>query len=300
VGMVAGDSPAIARRRVRHAIREAREALGFTQGQVAEAMEWSLSKVMRIESGEVSITGNDLRPLLSYLGIMDRSRIDDLVADARVSRRRQMWWDAQNLRDHITPAMRQLIQYESDATAVRHFYMTIIPGRLQTPEYAEAVLRSYGDELAEADRKVRLEVRLRRHDDLLARKTPPEIFLLLDESVLYRQVGGPQVTGDQLTYLVKLAGENRVRIRILPFAAENAPPPMFGSYEIVNLSDDDAIMYRESSIIDEIVEDRAKIDRHRVIFDNLWEAAYDEADSVRLVQQRAETALSSVRPTDPG
>jgi transcriptional regulator with XRE-family HTH domain len=297
--MAPGDSPAIARRRVRHALREARDAMELTQGQVAEAMEWSLSKVMRIESGEVTITANDLRPLLAYLGITDRSRVDELVQDARVSRRRQMWWDAPQLREHLTPSMRQLIQYESEAEAVRHFYMTIVPGRLQTPEYAEAILRSYGDDLGEDDRKVRLEVRLRRHDDLVARKSPPEIFLLMDESVLYRQVGGLQVIGDQLTYLVKLARENRVRIRIMPFAAD-APPPMFGSYEIVNLSDDDAIMYRESSILDEIVEDKAKIDRHREIFDNLWDAAHDEAASMRLVKERAEAALSSVRREAPG
>jgi transcriptional regulator with XRE-family HTH domain len=297
--MAAGDSPAIARRRVRHALREAREATNLTQGQVAEAMEWSLSKVMRIEGGEVTITANDLRPLLAHLGITDRSRVDELVQDARVSRRRQMWWDAPELREHVTPAMRQLIQYESEAEAVRHFYMTIVPGRLQTPEYAEAILRSFGDELGEDDRKVRLEVRLRRHNELVARKSPPEIFLLMDESVLHRQVGGAQIIGEQLRYLVKLVKEKRVRARIMPFAVD-APPPMFGSYEIVNLSDDDAVMYRESYILDEIVEDKAKVDRHRVIFDSLWDAAHDEGTSVKLVEERAELALSSVRRKSPG
>ncbi|MGC9667167.1 helix-turn-helix domain-containing protein [Planosporangium sp. 12N6] len=297
--MASVDSPAVARRRVRLALREAREAMNLTQGQVAEAMEWSLSKVMRIESGEVTITANDLRPLLAYLGITDRARIDELVQDARVSRRRQMWWDAPQLREHLTPAMRQLIQYESEADAVRHFYMTIFPGRLQTAEYAEAILRSYGDELRDDDRKVRLEVRLRRQQELLARKDPPEIFVLLDESVLYRQVGGARVIGEQLRYLVRLVEQQRVRTRIMPFTVD-APPPLFGSYEIINLSDDDAVMYRESYIVDEIVEDKAKIDRHRAIFDSLWDAALDEATSIRLVAERAESALSSVGDESPG
>ena len=74
--MAAGDLPAVARRRVRMALREAREKRDLTQSQVAEAMEWSLSKVMRIESGEVTIAPNDLRFLLAYLGITDRARVD--------------------------------------------------------------------------------------------------------------------------------------------------------------------------------------------------------------------------------
>jgi transcriptional regulator with XRE-family HTH domain len=297
--MAAGDSPAIARRRVRQALREAREATNLTQGQVAEAMEWSLSKVMRIEGGEVTITANDLRPLLAHLGITDRSRVDELVQDARVSRRRQMWWDAPQLRDHVTPAMRQLIQYESDAEAIRHFNTAIIPGRLQTPEYAEAILRSFGDEVPEDDRKVRLEVRLRRHDELLARKSRPEIFLLMDESVLHRAFGGAEVIGEQLLRLVKLAKEKRLRARVVPFAG-NAPPPMLGSYEILNLSnrdDGDAVMYRESFILDEIVEDKAKVDRHRRIFDDLWNAAMDETSSLQFTEERARALLGSVNKT---
>jgi transcriptional regulator with XRE-family HTH domain len=83
--MAEGVSPTVARRRVRLALREAREGNGLTQGQVAEQMEWSLGKVIRIESGEVSISVNDLRPLLTFLGV-NRAEIDSLVADARIAR----------------------------------------------------------------------------------------------------------------------------------------------------------------------------------------------------------------------
>jgi DNA-binding GntR family transcriptional regulator len=102
-----------------------------------------------------------------------------------------------------------------------------------------------------------------------------------------------------LRYLVQLVKEQRIRTRVMPFTVD-APPPMFGSYEIINLSDDDAVMYRESYILDEIVEDKAKIDRHRVIFDNLWDAAHDETTSVRLIEERAESALSAARRESPG
>ena len=130
--MTSPESPAGARRRVRLALREARLAKGETQGQVAEAMEWSQSKVIRIESGEVTISPNDLRPLLAHLGITDKATADKLVQDARASRRRAMWWDEQRVREHLTQPSRQLIQYEREAVAVRHFSNIMIPGALQT------------------------------------------------------------------------------------------------------------------------------------------------------------------------
>jgi transcriptional regulator with XRE-family HTH domain len=83
--MAEGDSPTAARRRVRLAIRAARDAAGLTQNQVADEMEWSLSKVVRIESGDVSISPNDLRALLEYLGIGDRTVVGSLLADARIA-----------------------------------------------------------------------------------------------------------------------------------------------------------------------------------------------------------------------
>jgi transcriptional regulator with XRE-family HTH domain len=295
--MGSGDSPAVARRRVRIALREAREAKNLTQGQVADAMEWSLSKVMRIESGEVTISLNDLRPLLGYLGIKDRVRVDELVQSARAARRRQMWWDEQRFREHLTPSLRQLIQYETQATAVRHFDTATIPGRLQTPAYAELILRTYANELSDEDIKIRLEARLRRRSELLARENSPEIFLLLDESVLHREFGSAQVIGEQLRDLVDGAEK---RIRVLPFTA-GAPPAMWGSYEIYTLDqNDDAIMYRESLIFDEIVEDPVTVKHHLDVFERMWNAALDEATSVRLIEKRAASVLSSGRGSSPG
>src|SRR5690242_838430 len=105
--MATGDTPAVARRTVRLAIRDARTARGLTQTQVAEEMEWSLSKVMRIESGEVTISPNDLRPLLSYLGVRQKARVDELVTAAKASKQRQQWWDGKRFTGMFTPAMKQ-------------------------------------------------------------------------------------------------------------------------------------------------------------------------------------------------
>jgi len=134
--MAQGDSPAVARRRVRLAVRDARQALNQTQTDVAEAMEWSLSKVQRIEKGDVTIAPNDLRPLLAYLGVRNRDRVEDLIQAAKVSRQRRQWWDSARFREHVTSPMLQLAGYEADAEEIYHFNPAIIPGVLQTPEYA--------------------------------------------------------------------------------------------------------------------------------------------------------------------
>src|ERR1700753_3174748 len=95
--MAEGDSPTIARLRVRIAIREAREAAGLTQAQVAESMEWSHSKVIRIENGDNTISINDLRTLLGLLQVSDKALIGSLLADARTARSRvrskRVWWE---------------------------------------------------------------------------------------------------------------------------------------------------------------------------------------------------------------
>ena len=146
--MASYEAPAVARRRLRLALRKAREAKGLTQAQVAEALDWSLSKVNRIETGEVTVSTTDLHALLRLFEVTDAAQVDRLVADARASRRRG-WWDEPRYRQHLTPAMLQLFQFETEATTIRIFHPTLIPGLLQTRAYAEAALGVWRDRLSE-------------------------------------------------------------------------------------------------------------------------------------------------------
>ena len=280
------DTPAGARRRVRLAVRRAREDLGYTQSQVAEEMEWSLSKVMRIENGEVTIAPNDLRPLLSYLRIKDRQTVDDLLQAAKVSKQRKQWWDAPELRDGFTPALRQLVQLEPEATAIRYFFPQILPARLQIPAYSRAIVESFGD-LAPNVVEARLAIRQRRNEGFSARTERPKSYAILDESVLIRQIGGPGVLAEQLEELLKLIEHQGIRVRVIPLRSD-APVPMLATYEILYLhgeSEDDAILYRESDVLDELVDDADKIRRHRTIFDRLWTSIHDESASIELIRR---------------
>lgn len=133
--MSTADTPVVARHRVRHALRRAREAKQLTQGQVAEAMEWSLSKVMRIEKGDVNISPADLRVLLSYLDVTEPVEVKRLMDDARTAHS-EGWSAGPSHREHLTYAVLQLMQFEQEATAL---------------------FRNYADDLDEATVKARID-----------------------------------------------------------------------------------------------------------------------------------------------
>jgi transcriptional regulator with XRE-family HTH domain len=274
------DTPAVARRRVRLALRAAREAKGLTQGEVADAMEWSLSKVMRIEKGDVSVAPADLRVLLAYLGVSDPATVKGLLAYARVARSERRAVDPQE-REHLTPALVQLMQFEQEATAIRYYGTVIVPGPLQTPAYAEAILDTFGVE--EPRKTILVDARQRRRQEVLYRKDPPDCLVILDQGVLQRQIGGPAATAEQLRLLMKLIEQKRIFVRVVPFAAP-ATIAILGPFALLDLDgEQDAILYRESLQLDEIVHTPSVIARHREIFNQLWQDALGDGDSLQMI-----------------
>jgi transcriptional regulator with XRE-family HTH domain len=291
--MVSTESPAVARRRVRLALRKAREASGLTQGQVAEELEWSLSKVNRIESGDVTVSNTDLKAMLELYGVTDEKTINRLAGDARNSRRRG-WWDEPRYREHVTPPTMQMIQFESEASAIRVFQPTLIPGLLQTREYATAILDVWSDELSEADRETRLEVRLQRAGQVFDRPDPPKYLVIIDESVIQRQVGGPRVMAGQLEALLTRMASAYTQLRILPFSDAAALVQM-ASFTLLDLGDEeDAVLYREVLYQDDIVHSRPEIRRHRQRFDQIWKLSLTEDASTRLIRARLATLVASL------
>lgn len=290
--MVSGESPAVARRRLRLALRRARDACGLTQTQVAEALDWSLSKVNRIEKGDVTVSSTDLRALLELFGVTDGDQTALMVQDARTARRRG-WWDEARYREHLTSATIQLLQFETQASAIRVFQPTLIPGILQTPAYAQSVVDFWQGQLSDEDRAVRLEVRMRRRDHVLTRPDLPHYLLILDESVLLREVGGPRVTAEQLRALLVSMRERHVVMRVLPLAA--GAFMMLGQVVIFDLGDEEnAVLYRESILADEIIHLASHVRFHRQIFEQMWERSLSEEASARLVEARAAMLLADL------
>lgn len=295
--MAPGETPAVARRAVRLAIKDARTARGLTQSQVAEAMEWSLSKVMRIESGEVTISQNDLRPLLAHLGIRDKTRVDELVQAAKASKQRQQWWDQKRYAGSLTPAMKQWFSYEAEATSMRLFYSAYFPGFLQTPQFARVLLEFFVDDLTQDEIAARIETRTQRRQVLEQRRGRPEVHLLLDESALRRTLGLPEVLGRQLSAVLDVINEGWLTIRIAPVLIFNIA---IGNRDIFYLGSEDlnhAVLYRENATRDEIIDDFAGLQQHLVQWDKIWHTSIGGVKSKEMIESRAHELLDIHKPS---
>jgi transcriptional regulator with XRE-family HTH domain len=286
-------TPTIARREVRLAVRDARERAGLTQPQVAQAMEWSLSKVIRVENGDVSIAPNDLRPLLRLLDVSDGQVVAELLSLAKIARTRQRtaWYHQPGFREHLTPASLRLVEYEAEAVEIRYHQVFYLPAPLQVPEYARANLESFDDgDIPAESRRVRVEARRRRRLSILARLGRGlDIYALLDESVLRRPVGGPAVFLTQLRDLHDLAAAGLIQIRMIPFGSAAALTNN-ATFDLLTLRPGGPggrgeVLYRETGLLDEIVED-ASVERHHRRFDKIWRSAADEVDTLDFMRSR--------------
>ncbi|MEU4686583.1 helix-turn-helix domain-containing protein [Streptomyces xinghaiensis] len=225
-------SAAVQRLRLRTELRRARARAGLTQRQVADTMEWSPSKLIRIEAGEVAITVNDLKALLAEYTITDRRKTEELLQLARGSRKMPF----SEYRDVFGKEFLSFLALEASASIIRGFHFFVIPGLFQTEEYIRALSKetSRGISQERLDRLV--EARLARQE-LLEGEEGPQIFMVLDESVIRRQVGGPGVMRNQLERLADLASRPRITIQILPFSV-GAHQGLLGPYTLFEFSED--------------------------------------------------------------
>jgi transcriptional regulator with XRE-family HTH domain len=230
VGEALGPDRTILRRRLRSELRRAREAANLTPREVAAAMDWSQSKLIRIESGAVGISTNDLRALLTHYNI-DSIRIGILVDIARAAREPTQWSIYRNVAsaEYIT-----FLGYESSASTIRNFEPLFIPDLLQTEEYARTVIS-----VVEARNSCKIDSLVDlcvQRQELIVRDNGPRIQAIMDEAVIRRVVGGQNVMRQQLQYLQTLAEHPRVTIRIVSFT-RGVYPCQWVSYVLLGFRD---------------------------------------------------------------
>jgi transcriptional regulator with XRE-family HTH domain len=218
-------SAALLRLRLRTELRKARVVAGLTQREVADRMEWSPSKLIRIEAGEVGISVNDLRPLATAYGITDRRKLEELLDMARGSRRMPFT----EYRDLYSKDFMQRLALESAASVHREFGSLLLPGLLQTEEYMRAVIGTYGKDMSEEGVDRIVESRLARQEVLEGEER--EFSFVLDESVVRRVTGGRGVMRAQLERLAELSARPHIAIRILPFSI-GAHPGIQGPFTL--------------------------------------------------------------------
>jgi transcriptional regulator with XRE-family HTH domain len=284
MGGTDGPSPVVQGRRLRNDLRRARQQARKTQDEAAKAMDWSLSKIIRIENGSVGISTNDLKALLDFYGIDDADRINELVALAKAAKERS-WWST--YKDIAPPRLLQLIEYEGTAFIIRNFQPLLIPGLLQTEDYARAVIEQFSEEQPAKDHIDAMVALRMKRQELLDRTDAPLAFFILDESVVRRLVGGKTVIRDQVLRLTELARRQNMTIEIVPFTA-GVHRGMQGPFVALEFPDeaDDDVLYLESPRGDLINrDDSEEILEYREIFEQLRDMSLRPDGSVAFLDR---------------
>lgn len=279
--MPRGGTPVSQLRRLRAELKTLREGLGQTQKDVADALEWSSSKVIRIENGPVGISITDLKALLFHYKVVDDERVDELLELARGSKQ-PAWWH--RFKDVHSAKFLTFLGLESSAIRIRQFQQMVVPGLLQSPEYMRALLKSFGNspEVVERGSTVRLE----RQRTVMV-ENDVETFFILEESVLHRLIGDEWVMRGQLLHLKELAARPNIRIQIVPFTA-GVHRGLGVSFEIFQLSEqeDDYAMVVELPYQDRLIEESNEETKDYVaIFAELEKVALSPEDSLVLIDR---------------
>ncbi|GAA0532847.1 helix-turn-helix transcriptional regulator [Paractinoplanes ferrugineus] len=194
---------------------ELRRLRGDRRGAtVAVALGWSESKLSRIETAHTSISEGDLDRLLTAYGVRveDRDRLLDLARRGRA----QAWWSP--YRSSVPDPYDEYVALEGEASLIGEWEAQVVPGLLQTDEYARAIIERGADVGDPGVIQRRLALRMARQA-VLTRTPPPALRMVLDEAVLHREVGGRDVLLRQLARLVEDSRRPGIELLVLPFSA---------------------------------------------------------------------------------
>jgi transcriptional regulator with XRE-family HTH domain len=273
VRAVPGTIPTVRRRRLAIELRRLREASGLTIDQVAQILECSDSKISRIETGQVSATPRDVRDILAIYGVDDQQR-DELVQTAREARQKGWWHEFSDV------GPRPGIAFEAEVHSMSIYAALVIPGLLQVPDYARAVLRAIRHALPAEEIDRLMELRMARQA-LLTQADPPSLWVVLDEGALRRGIGGPEVMRAQLARLTEVGALPNVTLQMLPLTA-GAHAGLDGPFMLMGFPEavDPNVVYIEMTTSDLWLEDPATVREYDLLFDHLRAAALPPDESL--------------------
>jgi transcriptional regulator with XRE-family HTH domain len=271
---VAG-SPSMRRRRLAAELRRLRSGVGFSIEDAAGRLQWPGSKVSRIENRQVGVSPRDLRKLLDLYEVTDLALREELLELGRRATERG-WW--QSYSGGVVPsAYANLIGLEAEAATIRTYEPELVPGLLQTADYSRAVIRAGRPEDTSKEIDRRVEVRLERQEVLTrAEPPPPKVSIVLNEGVLARRVGGPEVMRAQIEHLMRERDRANITIQILPFSA-GEHPAMVGPFAMLTFLDPaDPGVVNVENVMGALTLERPEETRS---YDEVWNAIQAKAAS---------------------
>lgn len=279
--------PAGPRRRLGAELRRLRNGAGLHLDQVAGRLHCSTSKISRLETGKGIPKSADVRELIKIYEVAADTEREMLMRLVRESRT-EGWWEPYT--EGVAPdrffldAPGHYAALETDATALRSFDFGTLHGLLQVADYARAVLSAQLPHHSAQEIEQLVELRLRRQDRLRD-ADPLRLTVVVDESVLFRTVGGPEVMAAQMRHLVELMDQSHVVVRVLPFSAGVHRSHM-GHFMLLQIPDDlgSDLVYIEGHAGETFLEAKSDVDLFRDVFDDALARSLDaraSRDAVR-------------------
>jgi transcriptional regulator with XRE-family HTH domain len=287
---VAQGSPTVRRRELGTLLRTLRTEKGLTVEQVAERLLCSASKVSRMETGHRGATLRDVRDLCDLYGITDPPQRDRLMTLAKESKQ-QGWWQSYDL------PYSTYVGLEAEAVSIKDYDSAAVPGLLQTADYARARHEGAFPRLSPEVIEQRVEATLTRQL-LLTQDDVPRFWSILDEAVLHRVVGGPEIARAQLQRVIEASKLPNVTVQVISYQA-GAHPAVDSTFTIVELPDRvPDVVYVEGLIGSIYLERKEDLDRYHQIFEYLSVIALSPEDSVALIQKVCTAYGGNLTPRD--
>lgn len=274
--LATGHSPTVRRRQLVAELKRLRESAGLTQEDVAARLDWHHTKVFRIETGRTGPHPNDVRAMLDVYDVTDRVQREALVQLAKDARQRGWWY---SYRDVLPGQYEFFIGLEQEAASIRNFELAVVPGLLQTEDYARALVRGGPLELEQEEAERRVEVRMTRQQ-VLAKQDRPQFWAILDEGAIRRIVGGPAVMRSQLQRLITLSEQAKTTIQIVPYTV-GAHPGTVGSFIILGFAESGEIdvVHMETIGGNLSVDKPEEVQHYATAFDHLRAVALSPDDT---------------------
>ncbi|RCG19147.1 XRE family transcriptional regulator [Sphaerisporangium album] len=276
-------SPTVRRRRLSAVLRQLRREVGLHADEVARRLEWTPSKVTRIERNEWKLPSvRDVRDLLDIYEVTDETRREAILTLTREGRQRG-WWE--EFKDVLVGG--SLPEFEAEAHKIHSYEALLIPGLLQTAEYAAAVFRG-GQVLDPGLIDRRVEARLTRQA-ILDRDDPPMLWALIDESALSKHVGGVEGMRRQIRHIAEMAARPNIAVQVIPHAV-GAHAAMENSFSILEFANpmDPTFVYIETITGDMYLELPEQVSRYTLAYDHARASALSADASVAYLADLAD------------
>jgi transcriptional regulator with XRE-family HTH domain len=262
-------------------MRRLREATGITPDRAGYEIRASRSKIGRLEAGQAGFKMRDIAGLLDLYGVTDEQDRAALLTLARQANT-PGWW--QSYSDILPGWFEPYLGLEAAAAQIAVYEVQFVPGLLQTEDYVRAVtLLARGDvSAADTDRRVRLAMARRA---MLDQPNPLDLRVVLDESVLRRHVGGPEVMRDQFKHLVEMAGRPNVTVQVLPFRASGRFTG--GSFSVLRFAEPDLsdVVYVEQLTSALYLDNAKDVDSYLRVMQSLSAQALTSSETTQLLRE---------------